>query len=359
MIVYKITNLINGKIYIGRTTKPLQKRWGVHCCHAIKNYKPNKSYIQRAIKKYGKENFIIEEIAKCNSLEELYNKEIDYIKLFNSINPRKGYNLLVDSTSGKGLTFLSEESRMKLGVSSHNKESYNKNGYKGVFFSNGDEHKSKPWGASIIFNKRKYVKRYADLKSAASAYDRLSIYLYGEDSLLNFPEDKLKYINEDLKSFFGSFKFPIRKSSEFLGVKLDKKTGKYMAQIRGSENIHLGEYEFPKEAAIVRDKIAYFLRKDRAKLNFPEQIKSISQKELKSLYDFFKKNVKQVNRKCSSKFRGVNKHKQSNIWCWELRHNGKRLRGTSKSEIDAAKKYDEHAKMLLGEKAKLNFNIYE
>src|SRR5271166_6524834 len=84
MIVYKITNKINGKAYIGQTTQPMELRWLDHCKkgHALYN----------AIKKYGKEAFELRILAKCNTMEEMNHREVYYIKLFNTLAPN-GYNL--------------------------------------------------------------------------------------------------------------------------------------------------------------------------------------------------------------------------------------------------------------------------
>ena len=53
-IIYKITNRINGKVYIGQTRMSLNVRWWHHCnrkdCPAL----------HHAIKKYGAENFTVE-----------------------------------------------------------------------------------------------------------------------------------------------------------------------------------------------------------------------------------------------------------------------------------------------------------
>ncbi len=88
MFIYKITNNINNKIYIGQTVRSLKERFLQHqaSCNA-KN-----SAISNAIQKYGKENFIIEEIDGANSLSELNYLEWLYIHKFNCISPN-GYNL--------------------------------------------------------------------------------------------------------------------------------------------------------------------------------------------------------------------------------------------------------------------------
>lgn len=85
MIIYKVTNLINNKIYIGQTTRSLKKRWN---CHQYKST----SALYFAIKKYGRDNFKIEEIERVNTLDELNKREEYYINLYNCYKPI-GYNV--------------------------------------------------------------------------------------------------------------------------------------------------------------------------------------------------------------------------------------------------------------------------
>ncbi len=86
-LIYSITNKKNKKTYIGQTIRPLQKRWYSHVYQS-----KHRSYpICNAIKKYGKENFFIDEIEKCKA-SELDEKEKFWIKYYNSISPN-GYNL--------------------------------------------------------------------------------------------------------------------------------------------------------------------------------------------------------------------------------------------------------------------------
>lgn len=91
MIVYKITNLITDKVYIGLTTRSISKRWEGHLDKAF--YQNSDNYLHNSIRKYGKENFTIEEIDGANSLSELNYLEKHYICKFNSLAPN-GYNLL-------------------------------------------------------------------------------------------------------------------------------------------------------------------------------------------------------------------------------------------------------------------------
>ncbi len=88
MIIYKITNKINGKIYIGQTVQPLTSRWSGHCNKSISK----NGYLYNAIVKYGKENFTIEKIRDCENIDEMNFWEEELIK---SENTRRsnGYNI--------------------------------------------------------------------------------------------------------------------------------------------------------------------------------------------------------------------------------------------------------------------------
>jgi len=106
--VYKITNLINGKIYIGKSNDPLE-RWKVH----IYNAKTGRGFIiSKAIKKYGQENFLFEIIGEYSSEEEAYAAEMEFIKLFNTIE--NGYNILIGGKNGRSSMPQSLEHRRKI-----------------------------------------------------------------------------------------------------------------------------------------------------------------------------------------------------------------------------------------------------
>jgi group I intron endonuclease len=79
MVVYKTTNLINGKIYVGQDSKNNPEYLG------------SGTILKRAIKKYGKENFKKEILEECYDKDELDEKEKYWIKELNSIED--GYNI--------------------------------------------------------------------------------------------------------------------------------------------------------------------------------------------------------------------------------------------------------------------------
>lgn len=96
--IYKIENLVNGKVYIGQSTD-IEKRWIYHRRDLRHNHHRN-SHLQYAWNKYGESNFNHVIIEECK-LEELNNKEKEYIKLYDSTNRKYGYNITIggDGTS--------------------------------------------------------------------------------------------------------------------------------------------------------------------------------------------------------------------------------------------------------------------
>lgn len=87
-LIYKYTNKINNKIYIGQTRQRLERR---HYKHT--NQLDDNTYFHRAVQKYGMENFSLEIIEDNIPLEQLDEREIYWIKYFDSYyTSGKGYN---------------------------------------------------------------------------------------------------------------------------------------------------------------------------------------------------------------------------------------------------------------------------
>lgn len=89
-LIYRITNTVNNKVYIGLTTVSLEKRWNGHMNGARYN---TKHPLYNAMRKYGVDNFIMEKIDETNDFEELGLLERKYIKEYDSTNREKGYNI--------------------------------------------------------------------------------------------------------------------------------------------------------------------------------------------------------------------------------------------------------------------------
>ena len=112
-IIYKITNIINHKVYIGQTVNTLKNRWNKHChssgCRILYN----------AILKYGKDTFtqeVIEEIP----IEKLDEREIYWISFYKSNEKTFGYNILQGGNLGrKGFSKLSKDDIMMFNYLKH------------------------------------------------------------------------------------------------------------------------------------------------------------------------------------------------------------------------------------------------
>lgn len=105
--IYKIQNKINNKIYIGKTVNTIQERWLEHIDEASRG---DNTLLHKAIYKYGKENFYVDQIEEC-SCDILNNREIYYIALFHSHMSEGGYNM---TYGGEGTTKYSDASILDL-----------------------------------------------------------------------------------------------------------------------------------------------------------------------------------------------------------------------------------------------------
>ena len=100
-LIYKITNLINNKVYIGQSTSSAPQRWLYHYKHY--QYGEAKYPLYQDMRKYGIENFTFQVIETDINEIDLDNKEIYYIQQYNANNAEYGYN----STMGGKHSFSS------------------------------------------------------------------------------------------------------------------------------------------------------------------------------------------------------------------------------------------------------------
>lgn len=108
--IYKITNLVNGKLYIGQTWQPLQRRFTQHCSGSacIK--------LRRAIEKYGRENFHIELIDEVDNQSDADHLEDFWIRSYDAINV--GYNIKEGGSHGRhSAETIKKMSELKLNLS--------------------------------------------------------------------------------------------------------------------------------------------------------------------------------------------------------------------------------------------------
>ena len=101
MIIYKTTNLINGKIYVGKYEGNRD------------NYIGSGYILKKAIKKYGVNNFKREVIETCYSVDILQEREKFWIKKLDATNPKVGYNI-AEGGNGGNTFYGKSEDEMKI-----------------------------------------------------------------------------------------------------------------------------------------------------------------------------------------------------------------------------------------------------
>lgn len=91
MYVYKVTNTITGDLYVGKTVGDIDKRYKGHC-YAVDS--GSDTHFHRAMRKYGKENFLVEELEHCDE-SNLNDREKYWIS---ELKP--SYNMTVGGDGG-------------------------------------------------------------------------------------------------------------------------------------------------------------------------------------------------------------------------------------------------------------------
>lgn len=229
MFIYKTTNLINGKIYIGKSTKN------------NKNYLGSGRTLLKAIKKYGRENFKREIIENdINDIILLNLREIYWIEYYNSRNKKIGYNITKGGEFLIGTNLIKQENGMygrnhteeskrimslhrtgipvsdefKLKASTNSSGSRNPNfgvmatEEKKIKLSNGRQGKksrnksslyvgvtriaNNKWRAKITQRKKYYdLGIYNSEEDAGLAYNKKAIELFGDNAKINIILDKI------------------------------------------------------------------------------------------------------------------------------------------------------------------------
>lgn len=203
--IYKITNKINGKVYIGQTKKTIEERFQEH----LKKAKIHTNrYLYDAMNKYGYENFIISQIEKCpdNNLNE---KEIFWIAFYQSNNKLYGYNMTVGG--GGGNTWINnphkKETSKRLSQANKGKKHKMSNEWKQNITQSNKEKKT------ILINKNDLEK---DIKSFMPVEDICKKYNFSRKTFYN-----------KCKEFFNATPTEIRgdklKHSNTMKITIDKK----------------------------------------------------------------------------------------------------------------------------------------
>lgn len=101
-LIYKITNIKNNKIYVGKTKHSLAIRFAQHVYASEHPRRNDRSILHAAIRKYGKEAFQIELLERCDTEQSLNERERFWIKCLNAQDSEIGYNLADGGQGGLG-----------------------------------------------------------------------------------------------------------------------------------------------------------------------------------------------------------------------------------------------------------------
>jgi len=114
-IIYKVTNIIENKIYIGKTSKSLEERKKAHLENRKYTYK--RSHFYNALNIHGIDCFLWEILEYAENEISLNEKEIFWINFYQTTNREKGYNMTIGGTGGNTNITKSKEELSKIYLS--------------------------------------------------------------------------------------------------------------------------------------------------------------------------------------------------------------------------------------------------
>src|SRR5574344_1009668 len=189
--IYKITNNTNGKIYIGQSVDILS-RWSHHrtCCNNPKCHEYHSPFY-RALRKYGYKNFTYEILEEC-SIDTLDDKEIEYIKEYNSFtgfDNCNGYNNSIGGNQGSRFRQKSDEEKRKI---SENRD------YK----SGSEHHEAKPviYKGVIYGYMGDFMDDFVKENDVKTSINTIKCWLNGTNSMpQKYYDLGLSYVGEEFK----------------------------------------------------------------------------------------------------------------------------------------------------------------
>lgn len=214
-IIYKITNLVNGKLYIGQTRQTLNKRWS---SHKLSSRKPQ-SILHKAMHCYGISNFKMEPLLYVDNSEDAVIYEYSIIKLYDTCNRNIGYNQI----SNPYPVHI-----VKSGFNNQGLKRCGKYKYVGISYHYGS-YRAKLYDP---FGKAWQKSGFKTEEDAAIFYDLMAINFYGDKAKLNFIElideykvsgDIKSYLNFKTSSIYRGVSFSIQRKAWMASISINKK----------------------------------------------------------------------------------------------------------------------------------------
>jgi group I intron endonuclease len=212
MIIYKTTNIVNGKFYVGKDVKNK------------KSYLGSGKLLKQAIRKYGKENFKKEIIEYCTDMVQLEEREVYWIEKLDAVN--KGYNLTEGGTGGDTWTLTDIEVHWNKGRTPWNKGkkgtqvAWNK-GLKGVMGANKTSYKS---GKNhIMYGKSQSsetIKKRIETRKANNSYKGVG--KFAPRAVMNIEDGMIFTSSKHAAEYYG-----IKYAHVYHSCKKESKKGKF------------------------------------------------------------------------------------------------------------------------------------
>lgn len=272
-VIYKITNKINGKIYIGQTLNwKLRRKQHIKGYYGKMNRERRPSIIHSAILSYGEDNFTFEIICRAYTHEEAIQKETFFISYFNSVTPN-GYNVRLIDGTGPRVKSTPSMKQQKKNPSHKTCSKYIGVGKRGSVF------------CCMVRYPRKTLRKMSSEIEAAETYDKIALFVYGPNAIINFEQNRELYLKQDLKTFCENFCRPKEKKIPYLHV-TQKRGNVWRVRRPSSLNLFIPCFERAYDAAIMTDKITFFFQLNR-RYNFPELIEEFDMNELGAMFETF------------------------------------------------------------------------
>lgn len=266
--------MVNNKVYIGQTKHSVETRYGWHVASMrLPGRKDYAYHLKNAMRKYGLENFVCEQVDTADSPQELNRKEMEWIAKYQAHLPQFGYN---DTSGGDNGNWQRSRKTVARCVMTRKLNLMAKaNAYIGVFWD--EERDSYRYEIKQADKLLEIRRGFVTQEDCALARDiALAKYIKDDEECkmyMNFPGSYSQIITGEIKAPNRRMKRALR-VSKYKWVQYDPIQEQWMASVKkkGEPRTKKGMFSTEEEAAIVADLMVLSIGRDISDLNFPERI---------------------------------------------------------------------------------------